>query len=549
MPPKQPQDCEEGTVVDPTFLRQGPQGVAAWNRSRGTASRVVLRDVILDGSDLREANLTGLDLRGASFRGADLRQADFTGSRGLDPDALGGSNLQGATLPEDVDLSRRLLLADEVARGTRASWLVLAGACAYCLLAVGATTDADLVLGIRASDLPLVGVSVPFPRFYAVAPWIVAAILLHFLLHLRRTWEFARALPTRFSDGTRLDEALGPWLVSGLIRMYLSSPRTHNVEWGRLDSWSACLFAWTLAPATIAVLLIRSLVAADPVLFVIGLTALLVAVASCVSSWLGMGGDERPSTSSAIRALATAALLVGIVSYQVWGVSSVAAWEADLRGRVLQGISLARAQLQRAKLTRSDLLGADLRGASLHDADLEGTRLCQSDLRDARLHRAQAKYAKLAQARVDGTYFNGADLEFAVLASVTGQGPRFTGANLKGAWLNAARLSRAVFALADLRGADLRGADLSGGTFHKADLSSADLTDAVLRDGNFAGAKLTGATLDNADLSGAQLQSAEGLDPEQLQKACGVGIALRGGSYDRPCSPRVRNNRKPSCPF
>ncbi len=80
--------------------------------------KAALSEANLEGLDLGGYDLSHLDFRGANlarvkfvdaqveganFRRADLREADLSGTRGLLGPLLAGSDLSGATLPEDVE--------------------------------------------------------------------------------------------------------------------------------------------------------------------------------------------------------------------------------------------------------------------------------------------------------------------------------------------------------------------------------------------------------------------------------------------------------------
>jgi uncharacterized protein YjbI with pentapeptide repeats len=154
-----------------------------------------------------------------------------------------------------------------------------------------------------------------------------------------------------------------------------------------------------------------------------------------------------------------------------------------LRGAVLRG----------ADLTRADLRDAYLRGADLRDAYLRG-----ADLRDAYLGGAD-----LTGAYLTGAYLRGADLRDAYL-----RGADLTGAYLRGADLRDADLGDAVLRGADLTRADLTGADLTGAYLRGADLTRADLTGAYLTGAYLRGADLRDADLRDAYLGGAYLRGA-----------------------------------------
>jgi Pentapeptide repeats (8 copies) len=109
--------------------------------------------------------------------------------------------------------------------------------------------------------------------------------------------------------------------------------------------------------------------------------------------------------------------------------------DANLRGAILKGTSLERAELSRVdfrprqfpdECASADLTDTHLEGANLKDARLEGARLERADLRGANLSRA-----KLNRAHLEGADLTGAKLD---------------GAERKGAWVDAETKSETLHA-------------------------------------------------------------------------------------------------------
>lgn len=519
------------------LLAQGSNGVAEWNRQRESVPTDCLQGKDLSGQDLGSVDLRSVSLIGVNFRHANLSRADLTGATGLDARALGGTNLSGAKLPEGLQFRETLRLADEAIKSARGVWLALLGACFYCLLTVGATTDANLVLELGSSNLPLIGVAVSYVRFYFVAPWILLGLFLYFHLYLQRLWNLVEALPARLPDGMRLDGALHPWLLTGIVRSRLPALRDEQVSWGRLQVTSSTVLAWGLVPLTIALMGWRTMVVANPFLSGTMAAVMLAALVAALSSWNGTGGGRMRTVAQLALWLVLVSLLGALVvgSALHWRLSSVEAWQVDLRSRSFPGVVLSGAKLGRAKLERADLRGAKLDRAVLRDAEMEGIELWESDLSGALLHRVKADYAKLADATVTHAYFDYASLRQALLRGVKGQHTSFVGADLSSAWLKKARLERANFLTARLRSAELTEAFLPRAILCRADLTSADLPRATLDGGVLVDAKLPGAhlreaklrrvRLDRADLGGADLRGAD-LTGARLSGASLVGADL-----------------------
>jgi uncharacterized protein YjbI with pentapeptide repeats len=164
----------------------------------------------------------------------------------------------------------------------------------------------------------------------------------------------------------------------------------------------------------------------------------------------------------------------------------------DLRGRDLRGAVLAGATLPKA-----DLTGAQLQGASLGDAQLQGASLDGAQLQGTSLRAAHLQGASLY-----GANLQGARLDFAQL-----QGALLDHAQLRGAWLGLAKLQGSSLYHAQLQGASLQGAQLQGALLSAANLQGARLDFAHLQGASLTGAELQGTNLADAPLWRAQLQN------------------------------------------
>jgi len=107
-----------------------------------------------------------LDLDGIDLTDQDLRGLDFASVSGLMSDRLAGSNLKGASLPEDLDFG--LKTVEDASKHAGRLFIGLMLACGYCWLTIGATTDPALVLNTAATDakLPIINAPVPILGFF-----------------------------------------------------------------------------------------------------------------------------------------------------------------------------------------------------------------------------------------------------------------------------------------------------------------------------------------------------------------------------------------------
>jgi uncharacterized protein YjbI with pentapeptide repeats len=141
----------------------------------------------------------------------------------------------------------------------------------------------------------------------------------------------------------------------------------------------------------------------------------------------------------------------------------------DLKGAVLYGAVLPKADFTAARLQSAVLVSADLRGAlflharlqgaSLDDARLQGAALVYAQLQGASLHGAELQGASLAGAQLQGASLDDAGLQGAVLASAKLQGVTFDNARLQGASLNRAELEGTSLKATLLWRAQLTGAN------------------------------------------------------------------------------------------
>jgi uncharacterized protein YjbI with pentapeptide repeats len=200
------------------------------------------------------------------------------------------------------------------------------------------------------------------------------------------------------------------------------------------------------------------------------------------------------------------------------------AFEPDLNGANLRGLSLWRANLSEADLSDADLSGADLSEALLSESKLDRAKLEQTNLRRAQLSEANLRDANL----------NGAKLEWANLNKAN-----LCGANLEEAHLSEANLRKALLLGANLRRANLSDANLSTADLREAKLNGAKLERAGLYQANLSGANLSGtnllfASVFGADFSGIyasatifaelDLSTVRGLETVQHHSSSAIGI-------------------------
>jgi hypothetical protein len=130
----------------------------------------------------------------------------------------------------------------------------------------------------------------------------------------------------------------------------------------------------------------------------------------------------------------------------------------DLRGAILSGADLFKANLGGAILSGAILSGADLRLAKLLGTELLGAYLYEADLRGALLYDAN-----LYKANLEGADLTGANLQEANLREVNSNNADLSDADLTGANLHRANVTDEQLAQAK----SLEGATLPDGTMHE----------------------------------------------------------------------------------
>ena len=229
------------------------RGAKTWNRWRAAHpnSTPDLSDTNLAGWKLK-----GADLRGVSLRDADLREADLSDTKGLSVPQLAGAVLTGATLPKELSTENgqdrfNLTNVEEASRNARKLFLSMLLVCAYTLLTAATTTDAALVTNSGTSPLPIIGSRIPIVGFYLVTPVLLLGFYVYFHLYAQRLWESLAVLPAVFPDGRRLDKAVYPWLLNGLVTAHRKRLREDLPAFFWLQYWASVLAAWGVVPVTL----------------------------------------------------------------------------------------------------------------------------------------------------------------------------------------------------------------------------------------------------------------------------------------------------------
>ena len=482
------------------------------------------------------------DLRAEELRGRDLRGRDLREVEGLLPEHLAGTDLTLAKLPPEIEKFPALEQVKAISAEARKLFIALLAACVYSWLVIGTTRDVQLILNTASSPLPIINTPIPIAGFYVVGAALLAAVYCYLHFYLQRLWRTLATLPAVFPDGTALDDATDPWLLTNLVRLEFKRLRPKAPPLVRLENLLAVFLAWWLVPLTLLALWARYLPAhgwlgTTWLVLLIGLTTLFGRHTYNLAR-AALQGNAAPSPvqDDASRGVLRRAghelsgLLLHPGRLTIWltvalAVCSISAFRDNPQYPhtwVAKGLNVLNfigvrtyADLHEVDVAQrpegwdgkdwSKVKRVGLSGVNLMFADASSAFFANADLRHAKLQYASLYGAQLQGADLGGAELH-ADLTEAQLQDAYLGFARLQGASLRGAQLQGANLFAADLWAAHLRGAKLQGADLSG-----AQLSGADLSDA-----NLSGADLSGAQLQGADLSGAQLQGAD-LSRAQLQ--------------------------------
>ncbi len=527
--------------------------------SHADFSKVRLRAASLKQADLEDADLTGADLTAAELRGADLRRAalrdcnlrdanladaDLSGARGLLAGQLGGTNLAGTKLPEDIAKFEGLANVAEASKTTQNLFFSILFVCAYTWLTIASTRDAQLVNNAAppSSRLPILGTDIPLVQFYLVAPLLLLCLFVYFHLCLQRLWEELGDLPAVFPDGRPLDKKAYPWLLNVLVRTHAPRLRGHRTYLTYCQAFISIFLAWGLVPLTVVALWARYLRAHDWMVtgIHIGLLALAIGAAlgfrRLAASSL-RGSERKPfQWKRAWRDARSRAFFVGgatIVMLAFLSYGAIEGYNPTNRGVGVPPTSLLGSLDPRYWIPQLFQSTGYSTFAQLDDASLsvkpDGWTGGQTEkeieaVRGADLEKRNLRFAQAYNVFGVNAFMKEADLREADLRA----------SDLREADLRKARLGRANFRDANLNKADLRWAELTdarfknaklvgtrfdGSSASKANFDGADLTGAVFEDANLQGAMFEGAILKDTLLAGADLGGAVGLTREQLAGA------------------------------
>ncbi len=509
------------------------------------------------------------DLTKADLRDAHLRDARLSEVRGLESHRLGGAVLTNAKLPAAISTFQGLTTAANISQNGQTVFFGVLAACLYSYLIVATTTDAKLFADTPASTLPFMTATFPLRAFYTWAPFILLTVYVYFLLYLQRLWLTLSTLPAVFPDGRPLDEHAYPWMMSSLVRRYLTRLR-NNVQPGQerpsegqdryltdgvvdiakvereerrdeqqqrsmvgVEISLSIFLGWALIPLTMFIVWMRYIPSRNILALawnggLIILACVIGAVTYRYADWTfkrslvrsgfaesdlmadplagyGSKGTIRRGLRTGLGLMVMAASILGIFATATFYPRS-----AQIEWKDLPGLELR----YEAVLAHIDWMLGRIGFRTAPNIDGEIMAIKAADLPNG--------IGAAIEDRAAGVDLRGLDLRH-----MSARAAYLRGGNLRGA---------------DLRWADLGGADLAGGDLADADLSFSNLRGVQLSGAKLAGANLANATLDHANFAATDLTETQ-VDPGALSAACGDDATVWPAGVQKPsCVWKVGEN-------
>ncbi len=523
------------------WIELGRPEKSPYEQGKADLSFCNLQQADLQCKNLKEANLRGTNLKGALLRNADLEEADLTNATGLLACQLAGANLSGAKLPKGIGkFEEGLKFVEESTRAAKKIFLALLAGCAYSVLTIYSTTDAELLTNNTYTKLPIIGTGVPIAGFFGVAPALLLGTFIYLHLYLENVWTGLADLPAVFPNGRPLDREAYPWLVNSLVRWHRYHLRDKQAFVVHLRNFILTILVWWVPPLTIAMFWLRSLTRHD--WWLTGFQIGFLVLAFVGGAWLlkrtglilrGMlpapislkegQWKSKEFHGNAFKRSWKLAIATGLLALISWVISDGA----------IEGVSDKKHRYFYKKKGFPANIELNIPD-QIEDKKANGKSVDSTPIHRVIVPKllpwvGARAFANLANANVStrpenwfvarGTSAEGKALE--LLDVINGAQLRHAdlrNVNAVGAFLGKAELHDARLDNAELMGAQLQEADLSGAQLQGANLSGAEMQKAVLLGANLQKADLWGAQLQEADLIGVQLQLAN-LSQAQLQEA------------------------------
>ena len=421
----------------------------------------------------------------------------------------------------------------------RNTWFALLAALVFVGITLLGVEHIDFYGTGRATQLPLVGVSVPTNLFFYAAPILTVAIYAYFHLYLIRLWD-ALSQAELSPSGPTLGDEIAPWLITDTALFLRSKLRKEACTRPRALEYPSVFWniflAWLAGPAILTYLWLEALPARDVWMAGIAATMIIFALIFCLGSAIMLYRRMRdippPDTQ---RELNDTALWCFVLLLPCAFCLTAATWQMTSRAGTnpaplnLVGedlvirpegwvpYALAKTDFLESWCKRSDNTctpdGLTPDQNSLFEAEWHARRdIALTDLKQPKWSAPNATPPDLRNAQLSGSFLAGSQLDGALMI----------GADLTDALLEDANLSKAKLEKANLSGAQMQGAILANAQLVRADLRVASLDAANLRWAQLERADLRTAIMVGTDLSIANLTEAD------------LSYSLLSGSADQP---------------
>lgn len=511
-------------------------------------------------SDLKHSQFEGSNLKNTVFHFAQLEDCDLSTAVNLSETQFAGANLSYCKLPTSFSFPT-LNYVQEAAKSLSVHLITLFLACLYSWIAIGSTTDIDLLHDAKSIFFPLLEMSLPTVGFYYISPLVLLVITLAFNFQLSLYWQRLSCLPSYFPDGSVITLKTFPTLIDNMVEQYFPLvKKNHNTFDKKVKLYLTLMVLFFVSPATLIGYWLRYIPRHDYVGSILHSSTIIICICSSFIIWHKIKRTAEPDHKSEFpnkRFIAATTILISIMFILSYGTSTGSKYPFSHMYMDISFQKLTQStEPQTTRRTRRteqsttkiseygfildnrNLRHANMFHVNLHYGSLKNTILSYADLRKANLSYSEMKQADLTYARLDNATisnvnairanFSHAQLHMADLSdSVFSQG-NFTSTNLTRAKMLRSDFSRsnlshstmdfidasnANFSMAVMFDVSLNKSNLQNANFYLAQLNNSyfwrtDLTSATLILANCAYSDFTGANLSKANLSQSILNNA-----------------------------------------
>lgn len=565
-----------------SLIKDNPE---AWNELRFKNSHWIPN---LDGANFENVNLFDVNLKNCS-----LIKANFSKSINLHQKNIGGSNLDGAIMPEGFEFSG-LSTIKELSTSSSTIFIAIMLFCFYCWLTILSTNDFYLLTNSSNSTLPILNVSLDIIGFYISAPLMLLAFYIYFHLNLKKLWYEFSELPAYFPDGKSIEQKSYSWLINDFSIYHMKLIKKENPLFLMSKHVLIVLLTWGIVPITMFGIWAKYLINHGMILS----SAHSIELSLCIvigflffqnarKDLQGRNICNKYYKSTNIKCIFSLIVLSLILillssananspfsySYhfnnkeivkkpQSWFYREAEVQKLDLNAEnylenfndllaAIKPVDLENKNLINFHAQNSFLVKANFSNSNLKYANLGGSLLLGTCFKNANLQKAYLRYANfqgadLSYVNAEGTGFidvnlKGADfsnsnLKKAHFEDASFQNTSFEKAYLEEAEFESGDLKRTDFSYAEAKNSymtsiDLRGSNFTGANFQQAGLSNSNLQDTTFQYASLKGAYLDDADLKNSVLLGANLQDAK-LYNADLRYANLNSCNLQGANVD-----------------